>query len=665
MFVLPHAIVFNSFKFCSELGRGSFAIVRKVQDKHTKEYMACKTIDKNNKTPTYLLKREIESLRQIQYHPHLVALDKVYEDDNHIHILTELCRGGELYDRVATGNWAIREREAAALISNILSAIAHAHERGVVHRDLKASNFMFATKTTNTNIKIIDFGLARSTRRTQEQSATTMAKKNAEDDELSWVLKSKVGTPYYVAPEVLIDESYSDKCDIWSIGVITYLVLTRGRLPYHGKDEEQTLQMLKDASFRVQFSHKIWRLYSPAAKDFCKSLLQQDPKCRPTAKAALELEWIKRQTAPRNHLGSVRSLVICVVVVLIAVALPLLLSSDVDLGNEELSRLATDRSILVTGANSGLGLATVKLLGRLGTAKSVLLACRNAAKCEEARHEVQKELPESARTQVLTVPLDLADRLSITESSLVVKEYLSVDGIAPLDILINNAGVAFAWSSKEFIDGVELHMGINHLGHVYLTHLLWPNLLASSYGARIVHVSSFGALVSWRDSSSGWYEEANPRDGMGKVLNTVESMSCYFQSKRANLMQTWELHRRYSSTCGISSVASHPGYTRSEIVLKFQLALCPEWFKKWLHSNRLMSMSTEEGARTQLIAALAPKVPSGSYVVPKYWTTGRPTLIQSLMTQFSSHFWTFSETESAKLWDESMRALSVSDFGEV
>lgn len=667
--------VSDSYVFRSVIGKGCFGVVRKVQDKQTKEYMACKTLDKGDKTPAYLLKREIESLRQIQHHPHLIALKgEVYEDDSYIHIVTELCTGGELYDRLATGKWAIREREAAILISNILQAIAHSHERGVVHRDLKASNFLFATKNTNTNVKIIDFGLSRSMMRSQ-QSTTSISNNNEdeeeEEDDLAWVLKSKVGTPYYVAPEVLIDESYSAKCDVWSIGVIAYVVLTRGRLPYCGKDERETLQLLKDPTTSVQFSHKVWKSYSPAAKEFCKALLQKDPNCRPTSKEALELEWLKRKTTRNYHRRSVQSLMLCVAVALIAIALPLLLSADIDMTSEELTRLAQDRSILVTGANSGLGLATVKLIGQLGTAKNVLLVCRNVAKCEEARNQVQLELPESSNTQVLTVQLDLANRTSIAEGARVVQHYLSdIDhshsGTAPLDILINNAGVAFAWGSKDFVEGVEMHMGINHLGHVLLTHMLWKNLLASSFGARIVHVSSLGAFLSWRDGTLGWYDR-NPNDDMGKLLNTLDSMRYYFQSKRANLMQTWELHRRYSTESGISSVASHPGYTRSEGILKFQLPLCPDFLKEWLHSNRLMSMSTEEGAKTQLLAALAPNdiVPSGSHVVPKYWTTGNPILLESLMKRFSTHFWTFSETESSSLWDESMKALGISEFGKL
>jgi NAD(P)-dependent dehydrogenase (short-subunit alcohol dehydrogenase family) len=201
------------------------------------------------------------------------------------------------------------------------------------------------------------------------------------------------------------------------------------------------------------------------------------------------------------------------------------------------------------------------------------------------------------------------------------------------------------------------------LGHVLLTHYLWKNLLASTHDARIVQVSSLGALVSRHDTTDGWYQEKNSPPIKGKLHNTVDSMRYYFQSKRANLQQTWELHRRFANN-NMTSVASHPGYTRSEIMLKYKLPLCPEFAMRWLRQNEWGSMSTKDGAKTQLFAALSPEVPSGSYVVPQYWTFGRPILLTSLMTSFSSHFYPFSESDSSRLWEKSLKALDISAFGE-
>ena len=346
--------------------------------------------------------------------------------------------------------------------------------------------------------------------------------------------------------------------------------------------------------------------------------------------------------------------------------------------------LANNRTVLVTGANSGLGLATVKLLAKTGAPTAIIMGCRNATKCKQAQAEVQVELPSSSQTRVMLVSIDLGNRHSILKASHSVQEKLlslqsnttidtsSIYQATPsLDILINNAGVMGGWAEREFIESVEGHITVNHLGHVLLTHYLWNNLLASTNGARIVHVSSLISLVSFHNVTQGWYDDnyhIHSKGRMGKVFNTFDSLKYYAQSKRANLMQAYELHKRYykSSMGKISSVASHPGYTRSELMLKWQFPLVPKFVKDFAHSNRILSMSNEEGAKTQLYAALAPIeiVPSGSLVAPKFWTLGTPYLVGSLMTRFCTHFWRFSTEESSQLWDESIKALGIKTFGE-
>ena len=320
-------------------------------------------------------------------------------------------------------------------------------------------------------------------------------------------------------------------------------------------------------------------------------LLEKDPILRPSARSALEHKWL-RKYQQRQH-GSISRIVYgCLFAILLLVTLPPLLSpSAMDIPENKLQELLQNRTVLVTGANSGLGLATVKHLARIGTANKIMMACRNATRCKAAKQEVENDLPESSTTKVITVSLDLANRTSIADGALAIQNELASEEsgtTGTLDVLINNAGVAYAWSSKEFVDGVEMHMAINHLGHALLTHYLWKNLLASTRGARMVHVSSLGALVSRHDSSDGWYEENSP-PVQGKFRNTIDSMRYYFQSKRANLQQTWELHRRYADI-GITSVASHPGYTTSDIILKTQLPLCPEFAMRWLRRNKWGSM---------------------------------------------------------------------------
>lgn len=256
-------------------------MVRKVRKKHTRREYACKTLKKNDKTPVHMLQREIESMRGL-HHPHVLELQDVYEEAKFIHIISELCTGRELYERIGSGDWNATEQESAKLLQNILSAIAYLHENGVVHRDLKASNFLFVSPNTNTNVKIIDFGLAR----------------KVADDIAEHRLTTKVGTPYYVAPEVLLQDAYCCKCDVWSIGVIAYLVLSRGKLPFCGQDEKQTLALLKDPDLDCSYEpSEVWAEWSGSAKVFCQALLQKDPAARPTAREAMGLTWIQDMAA--------------------------------------------------------------------------------------------------------------------------------------------------------------------------------------------------------------------------------------------------------------------------------------------------------------------------------------------------------------------------------
>lgn len=274
-------------------------MVRNVQDKRTHQYFAVKTIRKENNdnktktaSPSYLLRREVLCLRKVMDHPHIVHLENVYEDSKFVHVVTELCKGGELYSRIVSGTWRIEEFEVAQLLYNIVEAIAYCHGQGVVHRDLKACNFLFLNDDTNTNVKIIDFGLAKIFQKPQRTLLDV--------DDKDYILKSKVGTPYYVAPEVLTDDVYSPKCDVWSIGCIAYLILSKGRLPFHGNDEKETIELLRNHKEIVYEPQEIWNTI-PLAKEFCKTLLQKDPNKRPSAKEALESKWFHYHKVQRRQ----------------------------------------------------------------------------------------------------------------------------------------------------------------------------------------------------------------------------------------------------------------------------------------------------------------------------------------------------------------------------
>eukprot|EP00522_Entomoneis_paludosa_P008770 CAMPEP_0172447530 /NCGR_PEP_ID=MMETSP1065-20121228/6818_1 /TAXON_ID=265537 /ORGANISM="Amphiprora paludosa, Strain CCMP125" /LENGTH=549 /DNA_ID=CAMNT_0013198853 /DNA_START=56 /DNA_END=1705 /DNA_ORIENTATION=+ len=260
-----------------ELGHGHYGVVRKCMHRDSCNWYAIKSIRKAKVSKIEVLKREIEILKEVK-HPHIIELIEVYEDERYLHLITELCTGGELFDRIiaktqsAEGHFS--EHDAAALVRDILDAISYCHDvKGIVHRDLKPENFLFLTDADDAPIKIIDFGLSR------------------HDDAALGIMQTKVGTPYYVAPEVLRRE-YTKSCDIWSIGVITYILLC-GYPPFYGDSDTQIFESVKIGKF--DFPSPEWDDISQAAKDFVVSLLKKNPKDRPSAAMALRDPWIKEQ----------------------------------------------------------------------------------------------------------------------------------------------------------------------------------------------------------------------------------------------------------------------------------------------------------------------------------------------------------------------------------
>jgi calcium-dependent protein kinase len=179
------------------LGQGTFGVVRRCEGKDGKSY-ALKTILKSKVPDTEVLKREIEIMRTVN-HPHIIRLYDVFENEHNIFLVTELCTGGELYDRVVDKTLSEEEHfseyDAARITRNILSALEYIHSIGVAHRDLKPENFLLEDETDESAVKIIDFGLSR-----------------FHDDNNG--MKSRVGTIYYVAPEVLC------KLQWWIVGMI-------------------------------------------------------------------------------------------------------------------------------------------------------------------------------------------------------------------------------------------------------------------------------------------------------------------------------------------------------------------------------------------------------------------------------------------------------------
>ncbi|KAM3571015.1 hypothetical protein VYU27_006930 [Nannochloropsis oceanica] len=255
-----------------EIGHGHYGVVRKAKNRETGEAFAIKTIRKAKVSRLDSLRREIDILTTVD-HPHIIKLVDVYEDDKYLHLVTELCTGGEMFDRIiaktksAEGHYS--EKDAAGIMRKILDAIDYCHTvHNICHRDLKPENFLFKTTEETAELKIIDFGLSR-----------------FEDDQK--YMTTRVGTPYYIAPEVL-NRMYDKSCDLWSIGVIMYILLC-GYPPFYGDTDADIFASVRRAQF--SFPSPEWDEISPGAKDLIRKLLSKDPRKRPTAAAALNHEW--------------------------------------------------------------------------------------------------------------------------------------------------------------------------------------------------------------------------------------------------------------------------------------------------------------------------------------------------------------------------------------
>lgn len=260
------------------LGSGVSGLVRLVTHKATGVEYAVKCLDLGlvgTKEGLAQLREEIFIMCQLD-HPNIVRLEEVYESHSEIYLVQELCVGGELFDRLdEQPDYHYTESECARLVKQMLSAVRYLHSKGIIHRDLKLENFLFSSKAQDSELKMIDFGLSKHFR-------------------FGEVHHEAVGTPYTVAPEV-IHGSYDERCDIWAIGVITFLLLS-GDPPFGGCGGPEPLLTVRANILACKYSFEpedIWGLVSERAKDFVRALLVVDPKNRPTAREAQKHSWLK------------------------------------------------------------------------------------------------------------------------------------------------------------------------------------------------------------------------------------------------------------------------------------------------------------------------------------------------------------------------------------
>ena len=265
-----HTDIHKFYKFTTVIGHGHFGTVREAArfDRETQSF-AVKSICKEHiKRDIYLLKREIDVLMQVD-HPNIIKYYESYEDDRYIHIVMERCTGGDLLDKVSEAG-VMSEDELAPLMRKIFTAVNHLHGLYICHRDLKPENVLFAAKEMSADVKLIDFGMS------------------AKFGEESMDMTTMVGTPHYLAPEVL-SAKYGKECDVWSLGVIIYFLMT-GTYPFDGKTLNSIFQTILKAEF--DFSGPEWENVSSECKDLVSKMLLADPTRRITLSNALKHKWI-------------------------------------------------------------------------------------------------------------------------------------------------------------------------------------------------------------------------------------------------------------------------------------------------------------------------------------------------------------------------------------
>ncbi|ELP90303.1 calcium-dependent protein kinase, putative, partial [Entamoeba invadens IP1] len=194
----------GDYVLLKEIGKGAFSVVYEAKKKSTGEYVAVKAIDTAKSDPAKL-EGEINILKKV-HHPYIIKLYEVIDGkDGRIYIITDLVRGGELFDRISNKTY-YQEDKAKLVVKRLVSAIAYLHSLNIVHRDLKPENILLKDMDDDTDVRIADFGFSK------------MITEEAQ------MLITSCGTPVYVAPEVLNAKGYGMEVDMWSIGVITYVL---------------------------------------------------------------------------------------------------------------------------------------------------------------------------------------------------------------------------------------------------------------------------------------------------------------------------------------------------------------------------------------------------------------------------------------------------------
>ncbi|KAM9338459.1 calcium/calmodulin-dependent protein kinase type II subunit beta isoform 3-T3 [Symphorus nematophorus] len=261
----------DEYQLYEELGKGAFSVVRRCVKLCTGQEYAAKIINtkKLSARDHQKLEREARICRLLK-HPNIVRLHDSISEEGFHYLLFDLVTGGELFEDIVAREY-YSEADASHCIQQILEAVLHCHQMGVVHRDLKPENLLLASKCKNAAVKLADFGLAI----------------EVQGEQQAWF--GFAGTPGYLSPEVLRKEAYGKPVDIWACGVILYILLV-GYPPFWDEDQHKLYQQIKAGAY--DFPSPEWDTVTPEAKNLINQMLTINPAKRITAQEALKHPWV-------------------------------------------------------------------------------------------------------------------------------------------------------------------------------------------------------------------------------------------------------------------------------------------------------------------------------------------------------------------------------------
>jgi len=280
----PEKYINQKYKMGKALGKGGSCSVVVATERATSQRFALKILKVKEKINQDLFEKERKVLTMLN-HPNILSFKEAHIDEKNYYLVTGLCEGGELFDRIVDKDHPITEKRASQLIRTMLEAIQHCHKRQIIHRDIKPENFVFKTREWDSEMVLIDFGCAKIV-----------------EDNVSY--KDLVGTPYYLAPESAIGQRYNrtglilKSSDLWAIGVIAYVCMT-GRPPFNGNSNTEIFSNIVKKPLKFPKGIEL----TPPFKDFCQKVLKKSPKKRLSLEHALQHPWVSGEQASEKKIS--------------------------------------------------------------------------------------------------------------------------------------------------------------------------------------------------------------------------------------------------------------------------------------------------------------------------------------------------------------------------